>query len=32
MHHYYHLGEIATARKALGHDIGDFPGLVERYL
>jgi uncharacterized damage-inducible protein DinB len=25
-HHYYHIGEIATVRKRLGHDVGDYPG------
>ena len=25
-HHYFHIGEIATKRAALGHDVGDYPG------
>lgn len=25
-HHYFHIGEIATKRVALGHDVGDYPG------
>ena len=29
LHHYYHIGEIVTARKTAGHDVGDFPGLLE---
>ena len=24
-HHYFHIGEIASARTALGHDVGDYP-------
>ena len=32
VHHYLHIGEIAMTRTALGHDIGDYPGLLERCL
>jgi hypothetical protein len=28
-HHYYHIGEIATKRSALGQRVGDYPGLLE---
>jgi hypothetical protein len=28
-HHYYHIGEIATKRSTLGHQVGDYPGLLE---
>ena len=28
-HHYFHIGEIASARTAIGHDVGDYPGLME---
>jgi hypothetical protein len=28
-HHYYHVGEIATKRSALGQRVGDYPGLLE---
>ena len=28
-HHYFHVGEIASARSALGHDVGDYPGLMK---
>lgn len=31
-HHYFHIGEIASKRAALGHDIGDFPGALEECL
>ena len=31
-HHYFHIGEIASKRDALGHDIGDYPGLLEECL
>ena len=31
-HHYFHLGEIVAVRNALGHDVGDYPGLLERCL
>ena len=31
-HHYLHIGEIAMTRAALGHDVGDYPGLLERCL
>lgn len=27
-HHYFHIGEIATKRARLGHDVGDYPGLL----
>ena len=29
-HHYLHIGEIGVGRNALGHDVGDYPGLLER--
>ncbi|MEX0799992.1 MAG: DinB family protein [Dehalococcoidia bacterium] len=29
-HHYFHIGEIATKRDALGHDVGDYPGHLMR--
>ena len=25
-HFYFHIGEIASKRSALGHDVGDYPG------
>tara|TARA_B100001971_G_C18071278_1_gene473233 strand:- start:330 stop:839 length:510 start_codon:yes stop_codon:yes gene_type:complete len=28
-HHYFHIGEIATKRNGMGHDVGDYPGLLE---
>ena len=31
-HHYFHIGEIATARSALGHDVGDYPGVLTECL
>ncbi len=31
-HHYFHIGEIASARTALGHDVGDYPGLMKSCL
>ncbi len=31
-HHYFHIGEIASARTALGHDVGDYPGLMKACL
>ena len=31
-HHYFHIGEIVAARGALGHDIGDYPGVMEACL
>jgi uncharacterized damage-inducible protein DinB len=31
-HHYFHMGEIVAARATLGHDLGDFPGLMLRAL
>ena len=27
-HHYFHIGEIATKRVGLGHEVGDYPGLL----
>jgi hypothetical protein len=27
-HHYVHIGEIAAKRDALGHQVGDYPGLL----
>jgi hypothetical protein len=27
-HHYFHIGEIATKRDQLGHQVGDYPGLL----
>lgn len=32
LHHYYHIGEIATKRVLLGHDVGDYPGDLEECL
>lgn len=32
LHHYFHIGEIAAARTAIGHKVGDYPGLLERCL
>lgn len=29
-HHYFHIGEIASKRTALGHDVGDYPGALSR--
>ena len=31
-HHYFHIGEIATKRVALGHDVEDYPGPLEECL
>lgn len=28
-HHYFHIGEIATKRNALGQQVGEYPGLLE---
>lgn len=28
-HHYFHIGEIASKRDRLGHQVGDYPGLLE---
>ena len=28
-HHYFHIGEIASKRDRLGHEAGDYPGLLE---
>ncbi len=27
-HHYFHIGEIAAKRNLLGHEVGDYPGLL----
>jgi hypothetical protein len=27
-HHYFHIGEVATKRTRLGHDMGDYPGTL----
>lgn len=32
LHHYFHIGEIAAARTSLGHQVGDYPGLLEECL
>jgi len=32
LHHYYHIGEIATKRVLLGHEVGDYPGDLEECL
>ncbi len=32
LHHYYHIGEIATKRVLLRHDVGDYPGDLEECL
>ncbi len=29
LHHYFHIGEIASARNAIGQRVGDYPGLLE---
>ncbi len=29
LHHYFHIGEIASARNSLGHEVGDYPGRLE---
>ncbi len=29
LHHYYHIGEIVSARRAAGHQVEDFPGPLE---
>ena len=31
-HHYFHIGEIVTARSALGHEVGDYPGVLTECL
>ncbi len=31
-HHYFHIGEIVAARGSLGHNVGDYPGLMEACL
>lgn len=31
-HHYFHIGEISTKRRALGHEPGDYPGLLQACL
>ncbi len=28
-HHYFHIGEIATKRSALGQRVGEYPGLLQ---
>ena len=28
-HHYFHIGEVATKRTALGQPVGDYPGPLE---
>ena len=28
-HHYFHIGEIASKRNRMGHEVGDYPGLLE---
>ena len=30
VHHYYHIGEIATKRDMRGQRVGDYPGLLEQ--
>jgi len=32
VHHYFHIGEIASKRDRLGHSVGDYPGLLEESL
>jgi hypothetical protein len=32
LHHYFHIGEIASARNSLGHEVGDYPGRLEACL
>jgi hypothetical protein len=32
VHHYFHTGEIASKRVALGHDVGDYPGALDECL
>lgn len=32
LHHYFHLGEIVAVRNALGHDVGEYPGMLEACL
>ena len=27
-HHYFHIGEIASKRDRLGHQVGDYPGAL----
>ena len=31
-HHYFHLGEIATKRSMLGHQVDDYPDLMQAVL
>ena len=31
-HHYFHAGEIVAARGTLGHDVGDYPGVMKACL
>ena len=28
-HHYFHIGEIASKRDRIGHQVGDYPGSLE---
>ncbi len=30
VHHYFHIGEIAAKRNRLGHEVGEYPGLLGR--
>lgn len=32
LHHYFHIGEIVAVRNSLGHQVGDYPGLLEACL
>jgi hypothetical protein len=32
LHHYFHIGEIASARTSVGHQVGDYPGVLEECL
>ena len=32
LHHYFHIGEIAAVRNSLGHQVGDYPGMLEACL
>jgi hypothetical protein len=29
-HHYFHIGEIASKRNRQGHEVGEYPGLLEQ--
>jgi len=31
-HHYFHIGEIASKRNALGHQVGDYPSPWNRWI